>query len=436
MEKTKIKIKTKTIKLLSTLILIVVMLFPFLLIKNSGALKTLEHSLFIFIMLRILLTREVYINKNLKTILVLLAIMFGSIFINLKPTANDSLTIIRYMFAYFGLMIALTQIRLEKNSLKLLNYIFLSVSLLFLIFGWIEFYKMKFTITRRFSAGYDIFIYGYAVSFFILYHLQRYFKETNKMLEVVNGSIIFMYIPLLVANSTRMNWLVAVFLIFITIGLNFNKKKLILLLLIFTIGTILVPNKKEVMLNIKERLETITSSKNGSNNSRKEIYRNSIRIFKTSPMLGAGFRNYRNDSIKLNYSDKYKEYFDIKNKKIKKWPKDIKEREIFYAYFVRIHSHDNFLDMLRGTGIQGALAYILIFIIGFIELFKRWRHNNRNSFLETGLIMILFLQLVGLSETTLHMRRINEIVLFFVGIGLSKTFDKKEIIKEENNDDK
>jgi len=432
MEKT--KTKTKTIKLLDTLILIVIMLFPFLLLKNSGALKTLEHSLFIFVILRIMMTREIYINKNIKIILVLLVIMFGSIFVSLQPTANDSLTIIRYMFVYFGLMIVLTQIKLDKNSLKILNYMFLTASLIFLIFGWVEFYKFKFIITRRFSAGYDIFIYGYAVSFLILYHLQGYFKTAGKILQATNASIMFMYMPLLIANGSRMNWLVVLFLMFITIGLNFNIKKLIGLLFIFTIGIILVPNKKQVNLKIEARLKTITSSKDRSNNSRREVFKNSIRIFKTSPVLGAGFRDYRNDSIALNYSEKYKKYFDRENKKIKKWPKDRKEKEDFKAYFFLVHSHNNFLDMLSGTGIQGALSYILIFIIGFIGLFKRWKNNNRNHFLEIGLIMILFLQLVGLSDTTLHMRRINEIVLFLVGIGLGKTFDKKEIIKEENND--
>jgi len=420
---------------LNKIITLIVILFPYLLIKNSGALKTLEHLLFLFVILKIILKKEFYINKNIKRILILLFIMFGSIFISLQPNGNDSLTIIRYMIMYFSLMLLLSQVELSEKNLKCINISFVISSLLLLLFSWYKFYEIKFVLTRRFSAGFDIFIFGYIVSTFILFHLIEYIKSREiKLFEILNLLLILAYVPLLIANGSRMNWISLALLFIIIVILNFDLKKIIVMITMSLALGILIPN--ENFNQIKSRISSIVSTSNSSNTVRAEIFKNSLKIFERYPFIGGGFRNYKNNSIEINKDEKYLEYFDLESKEIKKWPKDRKLRDEIYAYFYHGHSHNNFLDMLHGTGIIGSASYILIFIFVGIELFQRWIKNKKNKWLELALIMVVFLQLTGLTDTTLHMRRINEIVLFFVGIGLSKTFDRKELKKEENNDDK
>ena len=422
---------------LNKMIILVIILFPYLLIKNSSALKTLEHLLFIGVIIRTVLIRKIYINKNIKRILILLFIMFGSIFLSLQPNGNDSLTIIRYMIVYFGLMLALTQIELTEKILKWINFSFFISSFLLLIFSWYKFYEIKFVLTKRFSAGFDIFIFGYIVSVFILFNFMENIKDKEiKPIKILNLLLILGYIPLLIANGSRMNWISLTLLFIIIWILNFNLKKILVIIVTVLVTGVLIPNKKENFKQVETRIKSIISITNSSNAVRADIFKNSLNIYIKHPFIGGGFRNYKNNSIELNKEEKYFEYFDFEAKKIKKWPKNSELRNKVYAYFYHVHSHNNFLEMLRGTGIIGAISYILIFIFIGIELFQRWVKNKKNKWLELALIMVVFLQLTGLTDTTLHMRRINEIVLFFVGIGLSKTFDKKEIIKEEENHDK
>lgn len=422
---------------LNKMIILIVILFPYLLIKNSSALKTLEHLLFIGVIIRVFLIRKIYINKNIKRILILLFIMFGSIFISLQPNGNDSLAIIRYMIVYFSLMVALSQIELTEKILKWINFSVFISSFLLLIFSWYKFYEIKFILTRRFSAGFDIFIFGYIVSIFILFNFVEYIKGKEiKPIEILNLLLILGYIPLLIANGSRMNW-ISLTLLFIIIGLlNFNLKKILVMIIIVLMTGVLIPNKKESFKQVETRIKSMVSTINSSNTVRADIFKNSLNIFKKHPFIGGGFRNYKNNSIEINNKSEFELYFDFEDKKIKKWPKDRELRDKVYAYFHHVHSHNNFLDMLHGTGVVGAISYILIFIFIGIELFQRWIKNGKNKWLELALIMVVFLQLTGLTDTTFHMRRINEIVLFLVGIGLGKTFDKKEMIKEENNDDK
>jgi len=121
---------------------------------------------------------------------------------------------------------------------------------------------------------------------------------------------------------------------------------------------------------VKERINTKIGI-----GTRIELWKANFEFFKERPLTGVGWRKTQELS---------KHYFEQKNKGSKK---------SFYS-----HAHNNFIEMLSGTGIIGLLSWILYSIFIFYLLFKLYR-NGVEVHLCVGLICAwLVFHLNGLTQ--------------------------------------
>lgn len=112
---------------------------------------------------------------------------------------------------------------------------------------------------------------------------------------------------------------------------------------------------------VAERMGSIVSEKDGSRNQRLAFWQHAIDYTKTHPWLGAGYGNWKLESIEPS-------------------------KEIFDELSVPLHAHNDFLEFFAELGVPGGLLYISLFIyIAFIAIRFWWR--NKNPELEPIVIM-------------------------------------------------
>ena len=121
-----------------------------------------------------------------------------------------------------------------------------------------------------------------------------------------------------------------------------------------------------------DRVKSITSTTNNSNNERLFIWQSAYTMFKDHPVLGVGLGQYKD-----NYQQKY----------ILPQAKE--------PYLT--HAHNNFLQMLAENGIIGFAGFLTL-IAGFIGYsFRRfWKESNPYALMMSMSTLALVLQ--GLTE--------------------------------------
>lgn len=170
----------------------------------------------------------------------------------------------------------------------------------------------------------------------------------------------------LIFNGTRGAWVaLAPVLLFIMGRYSLKNKKYLILCLtvIVASGAILGNNRVFV-----DRVKSITSTTNRSNNERLLIWQSAYTMFRDHPVLGVGLGQYKD-----NYQQKY----------ILPQAKE--------PYLT--HAHNNFLQMLAENGIIGFVGFLTL-LAGFIGYSFRcfWKESNPYALMMSMSTLALVLQ--------------------------------------------
>ena len=198
----------------------------------------------------------------------------------------------------------------------------------------------------------------------------------------------------LLMTMARQAWLGsllgAVFLVF-----YWNKKYLLIFPLFLMVTLLLSP---EI---IKDRMYSLKNLKDSSLQQRLSSWKGGWKIFKDHPVTGCGFKCV--DYIHSQYPDPTENV----------------------ARFRGMHS--NIFQLLVDTGVAGFGSWLSIWVVYFIEIFKRLRalaeeepQDNTVGILLGGSAAVLAFLVGGVFETNIYDSEVAMFLYFIMGLSLAK----------------
>ena len=289
----------------------------------------------------------------------------------------------RYLFFIFGLLYLLLNI--NRNLLKSVSKLFIFLSILLVIDIAFEFFYGK-DIFGNSGANYNRISGPFGdeliVGFFLLYFgfsswgLFLKFYKVDKKIYYFLFPILIIY-TVYITGERNAFYSSLIFLSFLVI-FDKNFRKVTSLVLITILILFYVSNKYNVVNN-KYSLESIIQIKNNVNekqinktNSIDKIpriilnshwvyhYRSAFEIFKTSPIIGSGFKTFR---IACHSNENSKKYF------------------------CSTHPHNIYFELLSDTGVIGLLFFLTIIFYPIIIFFR----NINNLDFSSKIFFALFL---------------------------------------------
>ncbi len=209
----------------------------------------------------------------------------------------------------------------------------------------------------------------------------------NKKIEVLGLSILsFLSLISIIWTQNRANWVALILCLGLALIFKYKNKS------IFILGIIILLSfpAKDILSNNKyvKRLESVGNLKNDNSNlGRIELWKNSIRMFKSSPIKGIGFNE--NSFMKEEIPEEYK-------------------------YLPRIrhgHSHSSYFYLLATMGIIGCLSYgFLIITLLYLS------YKNRKEDYNISFFIVLSIQIFALFETPIKYYDLTGIMFIAMGI--------------------
>lgn len=352
-------------------------------IKKISFIYIIELLLFSYILSIYFLTYREGLN-SISNILALLTII--SIWINVllkkKKLKLTNILAIQLIFIF----ICLCSIFVSINQ----NAVFIKVKTLFLIFlvmlsiiNYLDSFDKIIRVLKYFTwSGFFVSIYILLISDFS--NITRYGSELGNQnaigMNIALSSIFCFYllinkkvkylllfvvmVPTILLTGSRKSLLfIIINVILLVYFKNRNSLKNIIKFIIFSFITILlfsymifnIPIFYEI---IGDRMESLFSFINGetvregSINIRTNMTIVGFELFKKRPITGYGIDNYR----------------------------------FFYS---GTYSHNNFIELMVGTGVFGVILFYLTHFIGIIDLFKMARNNSHNILCYTFIGIII-----------------------------------------------
>ena len=306
---------------------------------------------------------RMYKEKGLRLtgsqISLLLLVLFGAASIILAPEMDNKIKAISKLkyflmgyLAIFAYGYTFTN-WLKNKHIRLLCTLFaISVSVASIsgaigVFTGFNPLRMKPSGDRSSGSYGMVMTYGYGMQFVMVLFLgaliyYQDFKEfINRNLLIFATVIGFMGLYLSFTRGAMVG-LVCAFPF-----LLYNKSKKVFIS-VMVIATLLVGAVTTVMLmgGVGSN-RFLLNAKNSSNMSRLYQYQAALYAFKERPFTGVGYRNFERHSIPLKVK------YNL-------------GRQDFSG-----HAHNNFLELLAGTGIGGFLALLMFHIFWFFELIRR-----------------------------------------------------------------
>lgn len=398
--------------ILNRILNIIIILYPFFLIRRSGT-DSLANL--------ILITTFVYCVKNKKINLKIenkkiYALFIISLFFILSSLIGNYLgeNTVKHLNEYFFnllLFFSILQIKFESEITFKIEKVFYCSLFLPIVVISVILIETKFKFVRV-SGFWNISTYSFMIglSAVISLYLLIYYKKYRYLILIpfLYGMVLF--------SGTRMIWLVTLLLTFFILLISKNIKIYIGLLLgIMTLLGIFckIDNKNP----IKYRIKTIAHTKSEhSSGTRIYTYKEALEQFKLKPINGNGFVTYG-----ILAQKRHKE--ELQDETIKDY---WKKKEAYGNW--RYHSHSNFFELLCGTGILGTISFYIANLYIFYLFIKNRIKNNKKIICDIGILTFLFYHMYGISDVTLYMGRVTEIYFFIVGVIINI------IINEQNKE--
>ncbi|MGL6100611.1 MAG: O-antigen ligase family protein, partial [Fusobacteriaceae bacterium] len=189
-----------------------------------------------------------------------------------------------------------------------------------------------------------------------------------------------------------------------------NKKSLKKIMIFLSLLLMLLFGLLNTNNRVSQTVKKITteSKLDDSSLERTYIYKEAWRQFLKNPVLGNGFNNYREISLKDN--------------ELKIVNSTWQQQRAFSSY----HSHNNILQLLSSLGIIGGIIYLYYTYLILKEL-------KKSKYFLLGLMLISYFELNGLLDYTIYFYKTEKILFFILGIII--LFSKKEKQMTENKID-
>ncbi|RWW91668.1 O-antigen ligase family protein [Flavobacterium cerinum] len=221
----------------------------------------------------------------------------------------------------------------------------------------------------------------------------------------------------LTAARTPLISLSLIFCIYIFYSLKINSFKkssilssgaLLLVVVLSTVTTNLIFEKTKDTSrfnSVEDRIKQISSTE-GSANARLAYWSNSIKLAKTSPIIGIGLGNYAIESIPY-------------------------EKEFSNDNVVSLKSHNDFLEILAETGLLNFLIYLSIFVyIFFINLKRIIKYKDGTT--RTIAVGALMLVIVYGIDALFNFPMYRPTMQIFFGLCLALTIMNSSFIVEQD----
>nr|WP_255494688.1 O-antigen ligase family protein [Psychrilyobacter piezotolerans] len=253
----------------------------------------------------------------------------------------------------------------------------------------------------RIDGGYGIWHYSYYITFISVYIFNLFILEEEKRKKILLLIISLTTMFAVLLSNTRSAWLAMVIGIFVALLINKKIKEILILLILSSVLIFSFKDTPIIQRYISKAQTIVDIKKNRSNLGRFEVWTDAYNIFKENPILGVGISNYDRASRK-NYKTK--------------------PGGRYYS------AHSDYLGLLCETGVVGFIGFLSMFVLMLKEAYKK----NKLNILLPITTVLLFL---GIFESNMNKNAYVYVMYFIlysvINYGIE---DKKEIIKEENND--
>lgn len=396
--------------ILNRVLNIVIILYPFFLIRRSGT-DSLTALILIITLVCCIKNKKINLKIENKKIYALFII---SLFFILSSLIGNYLgeNTVKHLNEYFFnllLFFSILQIKFESEIVFKIEKVFYCSLFLPIVVISVILIETKFEFVRV-SGFWNISTYSYMIglSTVISLYLLIYYKKYRYLILIpfLYGMVLF--------SGTRMIWLVTLLLTFFIFLISKNIKIYIGLLLgiIILLGIFCKIDNKNP---IKYRIKTIAHTKSEhSNGTRIYMYKEALEQFKLKPINGNGFVTYGILAQKRHTEE-------LQDETIKDY---WKKKEAYGNW--RYHSHSNFFELLCGTGILGTISFYIANLYLFYLFVKNRIKNNKKIICDIGILTFLFYHMYGISDVTLYMGRVTEIYFFIIGVIINLIINDEE----------
>lgn len=240
----------------------------------------------------------------------------------------------------------------------------------------------------------------------IIFTLSLSKKNIHKYLRWFFFLTIFINIPAIIFENTRIAWLALFFVFIISICYSIKEKIKKVFMIIFLIIYSLCCF--QVSPSSVQRFETMSSTeyKIQSNYERILMWQSATNMFLDHPLIGVGIGNYHDE-----YINKYRSPLSREDQ----W-----------------HPHNVLLSMLSQTGIIGGLSYIILFTYLYYKSISDYK-KTRNYITLAYISALTAFCINGLTDCNFVGHNLKEITYMFYFItGIYLILNKYVIINNEN----
>lgn len=394
---------------LNKILNIIIILYPFFLIRRSST-DSIIDIILITTFICCIKNKRINLKIENKKIYILFIISLFFILSSLIGNKLGKHTIEHLNEYFFNLLLffSLLQIKIDFDVIFEIEKVFYCSLILPIITISLILTETNFKF-GRISGFWNISTYSFMIGLFsvLSLYLLIYCKKYRYLILMpfLYGMVLF--------SGTRMIWLITFLLTFFILLISKNKKiyfGLILSLIIATTIFFKVRDDNPIKYRIKTILHIKTEHSSGT---RLYMYKEAFEQFLMKPINGNGFSSYG-----IVGQDRHRE--EMKNKNLKDYWKKME------AYgFTRYHSHNNFFELLCGTGILGTISFYIANLYLFYLFIKNRIKNNKKIVCDIGILTFLFYHMYGISDVTLYMGRVTEIYFFIVGVIINLITDEK-----------
>jgi O-antigen ligase len=349
-------------------------------------------------LIQIIATRKIDLDKKLFSeirsinIFILLYILFETLsrFFAVYPEgAFNNLKRVLLFLIFFVSIIKIIDLK------TLYRILFLNVCILSVIscFELIQYFlqlkellmKMNFSEIRIDYLNYPLTTAEIKMMSFLALMPLLFIKEKffiPKIYLVLIMTPVFVSMMLTQSRNVMLAMIVCIFIL----GIVQSRKFLIASFALIIIGILFLPS------GMTDRIKSIADVNHPSNQSRIEMYKTGLEIFKDHPLTGVA------DSHILEIYSTYKKP-DVPGE--------------------GVHLHNNFIMILATTGIFGFISFFIMFILIFLKQIKLFRKEspgvNKMLILGSILVMISF-QICGLFEWTFGDHEVMTVFYFLLSV--------------------
>lgn len=327
-------------------------------------------------------------------------IMLLSILVN-EDAVNNLYHLGRKAHFIFAPLIALAIYRADIKLEDLLASIKFGLVITFIIVLYKN-YNYTGVDTRVFNGN----IFGDLVLTLTFFSIVNFFKESNlhKLISIFSFAS-GMYV--VISSGNRGTLLVSIFLGLVYLVLIIQKYfkgkriKQFITILAFVISIYMLLSIPTIEHEVQSAISNVTLwfsgvTVNSSAGLRLEMWYGSIEAFKSSPLIGHGYRN-ANSVVSTFVDPAFRE-----------------------AIFNYSHLHNEYITNLISAGVLGLLSLLALLFIPFVIFIKCMKDDETYIYCTMGILLCVSYAGIGLTHIAFGEENVNSLFIYFITFLLPK----------------